>query len=41
MRNLAAHEDEVSWTQQEALEYLATFSVIARWIEECMVETAP
>ncbi|MFF2517424.1 TIGR02391 family protein [Streptomyces sp. NPDC058086] len=41
IRNLAAHEDEVSWTQQEALEYLATFSVIARWIDECMVETAP
>ncbi|MFI6280493.1 TIGR02391 family protein [Streptomyces sp. NPDC050988] len=41
IRNLAAHEDEVSWTEQEALEYLATFSVIARWIEECMVEAAP
>jgi hypothetical protein len=40
IRNLAAHEDEVNWTQQEALEYLATFSVIARWIEECTVETA-
>ncbi|MEU6651306.1 TIGR02391 family protein [Streptomyces sp. NPDC046900] len=41
IRNLAAHEDEVNWSQQEALEYLATFSVIARWIEECTVETAP
>jgi hypothetical protein len=41
IRNLAAHEDEVNWTQQEALEYLATFSVVARWIEECTVETAP
>ncbi|MFJ4517478.1 TIGR02391 family protein [Streptomyces sp. NPDC088816] len=40
IRNLAAHEDEVNWSQQEALEYLATFSVIARWIEECTVETA-
>ncbi|MFD7387821.1 TIGR02391 family protein [Streptomyces sp. NPDC059852] len=40
LRNLAAHEDEVNWTQQEALEYLATFSVVARWIEECVVETA-
>ncbi len=40
LRNLAAHEDEVNWTQQEALEYLATFSVVARWIQECTVETA-
>ncbi|MFD8685342.1 TIGR02391 family protein [Streptomyces sp. NPDC059651] len=41
IRNLAAHEETVTWTQQEALEYLATFSVVARWIEECSVETAP
>ncbi|MCX5234411.1 TIGR02391 family protein [Streptomyces prunicolor] len=40
IRNLAAHEEQVTWTQQEALEYLATFSVIARWIEECTVEIA-
>ncbi|MFE7278592.1 TIGR02391 family protein [Streptomyces sp. NPDC057623] len=40
IRNLAAHEEQVTWTQQEALEYLATFSVVARWIEECSVETA-
>ena len=40
IRNLAAHQDVVSWTEQEALEYLSTFSVIARWIEECTVETA-
>lgn len=41
IRNLAAHEETVTWTPQEALEYLATFSVVARWIEECSVETAP
>ena len=41
IRNLAAHQDVVSWTEQEALEYLATFSVISRWIEECAVETVP
>jgi hypothetical protein len=41
IRNLAAHEEQVTWTRQEALEYLATFSVVARWIEECSVETAP
>ncbi|MGA5424603.1 TIGR02391 family protein [Streptomyces lavendulocolor] len=40
IRNLAAHEEKVTWTQQEALEYLSTFSVVARWIEECEVETA-
>ncbi|MES9519759.1 TIGR02391 family protein [Streptomyces capoamus] len=39
IRNLAAHEDKVNWSQQEALEYLATFSLVARWIEECTVET--
>lgn len=40
IRNRAAHEDGVPWTEQEALELLATFSVIARWIEECDVEKA-
>ncbi|WP_448319256.1 TIGR02391 family protein [Streptomyces sp. CO7] len=41
IRNLAAHEETVTWSKQVALEYLATFSVIARWIEECSVEKAP
>lgn len=41
IRNVAAHEEKVPWTEQEALEYLATLSVVARWIEECSVETAP
>ncbi|MCX4745196.1 TIGR02391 family protein [Kitasatospora sp. NBC_01287] len=40
IRNVAAHEDEVSWTEQEALEHLATLSVLARWIGECTVESA-
>ncbi|MGW3499334.1 TIGR02391 family protein [Streptomyces globisporus] len=40
IRNLAAHQETVTWTEQEALEYLASFSVVARWIEECSVETA-
>lgn len=38
IRNIAAHEDDADWGHQEALEYLATLSVIARWIEECSVE---
>lgn len=41
IRNVAAHEDEVAWSEHEALEHLAVLSVIARWIEECTVETAP
>lgn len=28
----------MSWSEQEALEHLATLSVIARWVEECSVE---
>jgi hypothetical protein len=41
IRNVAAHEDGVTWTEHEALEHLAVLSVIARWIEECDVEKAP
>ncbi|MEV5975781.1 TIGR02391 family protein [Streptomyces sp. NPDC052114] len=40
IRNVAAHEDEVTWSEQEALEHLATLSVLARWVEECTVESA-
>ncbi|MFI6606882.1 TIGR02391 family protein [Streptomyces sp. NPDC050507] len=40
IRNLAAHEEKVTWNKHVALEYLATFSVIARWIEECSKEIA-
>lgn len=39
IRNIAAH-DEASWSEQEGLEYLATFSVLAHWISECTVESA-
>ncbi|MEV6027780.1 TIGR02391 family protein [Streptomyces sp. NPDC052036] len=41
LRNVAAHEDEVTWTEQEALEHLATLSVLARWIEQCTPRSAP
>ncbi|MFF7452434.1 MULTISPECIES: TIGR02391 family protein [unclassified Streptomyces] len=40
LRNVAAHEDEVTLTEQEALEHLATLSVLARWIEQCTVGRA-
>jgi Protein of unknown function (Hypoth_ymh) len=41
IRNPAAHEDGLSLPEQMALEQLAAFSVLARWIDECEVETAP
>lgn len=40
IRNIAAHDDDADWSEQEALEYLATLSVVARWIEEFTVETS-
>lgn len=39
IRNVAAHEDDADWTERQALEHLAIFSVLARWIEECSVES--
>jgi hypothetical protein len=39
IRNVAAHEDGVSWSQQEALEHLAALSVLARWVDEATVES--
>lgn len=38
IRNPVAHEDGLKLTEQVALEYLAAFSVLARWIDECTVE---
>jgi hypothetical protein len=40
LRNPAAHEHELQVPEQVALEQLAAFSVLARWIEECTVERA-
>ncbi|MFB4284796.1 TIGR02391 family protein [Nonomuraea sp. MTCD27] len=37
IRNHAAHEHGPDWSEQMALEYLATLSVLARWIDECVV----
>lgn len=39
LRNPAAHEHEMHLTEQVALEQLAAFSLLARWIDECTVET--
>ncbi|WP_432029916.1 TIGR02391 family protein [Streptomyces sp. 1222.5] len=41
IRNVAAHEEAVDWSRQDALEHLTALSVLARWIEECATETAP
>ncbi|EHI41312.1 hypothetical protein OPAG_08131 [Rhodococcus opacus PD630] len=41
IRNPAAHEHGPDWSEQKALESLAALSILARWIEECDVVTAP
>ncbi len=38
IRNPAAHEHDVDWDEQTALEYLAALSVLARWIDKARVE---
>lgn len=40
IRNPAAHEHGLVLSEQVALEQLAAFSLLARWIDECEVETA-
>lgn len=40
IRNPAAHEDGLVLTEQVALEQLGAFSLLARWIDECTIETA-
>jgi hypothetical protein len=39
IRNPAAHEHGLNLSEQVALEQLAAFSLLARWIDECAVET--
>ena len=39
-RNPAAHEDAAELPEQEALEQLAAFSVLARWVESAELVTA-
>lgn len=40
IRNPLAHEADKEMGQQEALEYLAALSVLARWVDESSVEAA-
>jgi Protein of unknown function (Hypoth_ymh) len=40
IRNPAAHEHGLNLPEQVALEQLAAFSLLARWIEECEVDMA-
>jgi hypothetical protein len=37
IRNVAAHSHQPGWSEQQALEYLAVFSAIARWTDETEV----
>lgn len=41
IRNPAAHEHGLVLPEQVALEQLAAFSLLARWIDECEVEMVP
>jgi hypothetical protein len=41
IRNPFGHEEPQDIDEQVALEYLAALSVLARWVDESMVETAP
>lgn len=38
IRNPAAHEHGPDWDEQTALEHLAALSLLARWIDECVVQ---
>jgi hypothetical protein len=38
IRNVAAHEHEVAWSRGASFEYLAMFSALMRWVDECHVE---
>jgi hypothetical protein len=40
VRNPAAHSTE-QWTEQEALERLATLSLLAGWVSTCVLQEAP
>jgi uncharacterized protein (TIGR02391 family) len=41
IRNVVAHSEKPGWSQQEALEYLAVLSTVARWVEETEVHKPP
>lgn len=34
IRNVLAHSESAGWSSQEALEYLAVLSAVARWVDE-------
>jgi uncharacterized protein (TIGR02391 family) len=40
IRNPLAHENDVELSENEALEQLAAFSILARWIDAASIETA-
>jgi uncharacterized protein (TIGR02391 family) len=38
IRNVLAHEADIELTEAEALEQLAAFSLLARWVDACEIE---
>lgn len=40
IRNPLAHESDIEMTEQQALEYLAALSILARWVDESEVVVA-
>lgn len=40
IRNPAAHQHGLDLSEQLALQQLAAFSLLSRWVDECAVETA-
>lgn len=40
IRNPLSHESDQELTEQEALEYLASLSVLARWVDDSSVEAS-
>jgi hypothetical protein len=40
IRNPLAHEVDVEMSQQQALEYLAALSILARWVDGSTLEVA-
>ncbi|GHC97607.1 hypothetical protein GCM10007079_51270 [Nocardiopsis terrae] len=39
IRNPASHKEFTNWGEQEAMEYLSSFSVFARWVSESQLES--
>ena len=38
IRNPSAHESDLEWNEIQALEFLAAFSILARWVNMCEID---